>query len=104
MKEENEESHSERYSLMEDEDWMTRGGSIWNTTQERAATRVKCRATTCQLVQLVKFMEKHPELAVSHAKPFPGSDELWMELAAHINQFGPPKNYKQCKTVSTVVE
>ncbi|XP_061713843.1 transcription factor mef2A-like isoform X2 [Cydia pomonella] len=100
MKEENEELvvHSERYSLMEDQDWRTRGGSIWNHTQERAATRVKCRATTCQLVQLVKFMEKHPELAVSHAKPFPGSDELWMELAAHINQFGPPKNYKQCKT------
>ncbi|XP_063622408.1 uncharacterized protein LOC134794527 [Cydia splendana] len=102
MKEEIEEPvHSERYSLMKDEDWMTRGGSIWSHTQERAVTRVKtsrCRATTCQLVQLVKFMETHPELAVSHAKPFPGSDELWMELAEHINQFGPPKNYKQCKT------
>ncbi|KAI8421979.1 hypothetical protein MSG28_009885 [Choristoneura fumiferana] len=91
--------------VMNDE-WRTRGGSIWNQNQNRqpSTTRVKCRATTCQLVQLVKFMEKHKELAVSHAQPFPGSDQLWEQLADHINQFGPPKNPKQCKTLVQLVK
>ncbi|XP_047990423.1 uncharacterized protein LOC125229591 [Leguminivora glycinivorella] len=105
VKDENEDmaglSGSEQ-SLVEDEDWRISGGSIWNHQQRERAGKTpkpsRCRATTCQLQQLVKFMEKHPQLAVSHAKPFQGSDELWMQLAEHINQFGPPKTYKQCKT------